>query len=391
MDFERRARELEAGIIALRRDFHAHPELSFRETRTAAAVRAELTRLGIPFVSLAENGVVGKLAGGRAGAGSPKLAIRADMDALPIQEEVEGPFKSKNAGVMHACGHDGHTAMLLGAAALLKEAQAELSGTVYFCFQAAEEVSGGAKPILDYLDSEGGVDRAIAAHLWPEKDSGGIGLSAGARMAGCDTFIITVHGRGGHASRPDLCVDPIKPLCQMVLALSAIPTGRASTLEPLVVHVGKLEAGTAGNIFPKSAVLHGGLRSFSEGNRQLAIKAIQDIAEHTARAYGAAAEVNIWQDTPVLVNEPGAVALARDVLNKHPVLLAEDYEPVLASENFACFLEKYPGFMAFIGTRNAEKGLTHTLHHPKFGIDEDVLIKGAAFFALYAEAFLKAE
>lgn len=389
MDFIAMSKQHEGHIIALRRDFHAHPELSNQEERTALKVREELDQLGIPYAQLDEHCVVGKLVGGQAGPGSPRLAIRADMDALPVTEESGLPFKSSRDGVMHACGHDGHTAMLLGAAALLKAAQDRLRGTVYLCFQSAEEVSGGAQTILDHLEKEGGVDRAIAAHLWPQEASGSICVTPGTRMASADGIEIEVDGRGGHGSRPDLSLDPIKPLCQIALAISAVPVGRVSPLSPTVVHVGKIEGGPLGNIFPQSARLKGGLRAFSEDSREQARQAIRMMAEHIAQAYGVKARVDIRPDAPMVYNDPEACALAARVLARHPVFARAEYEPVCASENFGCFLKRYPGFMAFIGTRNEQQGLVHTLHHPKFGIDEQVLSKGAAFFALYADAFFE--
>lgn len=388
MNYRQLAAQFEERIIALRRDFHQHPELSYQEVRTSGVVCAELEKLGIPYVRLAENCVVGKLVGDRGKPGSPRLAIRADMDALPITEETTFDFASKNPGVMHACGHDGHTAMLLGAAMMLTEAKPRLEGTVYLCFQSAEEVGGGAKPIIQYLEDEGGVDRVIAAHLWADLPSGTIAVDEGARMANGDGFTITLTGRGGHASRPDLSIDPIKPLCQIVLGISAIPTNRIETLEPCVVHVGRMEAGTAGNIFPQTATVWGGFRTFSDKNRKKVPELIAEIAHHTALAYGATAKVDIHPDAPVVYNDPAAIALARKLLAEDPLFAPHPFPPLLASENFGFFLERFGGFMVFIGINNPEKGLTYAHHHPKFGIDEDVLARGAAFFAAYADAFL---
>lgn len=388
MDFAALSKQYEEYIIALRRDFHAHPELSFEEERTARVVCGQLGHLGIPHVRLAHNCVVGKLVGGKAEQGGRRLAIRADMDALPIQEEAETPFKSEHEGVMHACGHDGHTAMLLGAAAMLKQAQPELGGTVYLCFQSAEEVGGGARGIVDYLLAEGGVDRAIAAHLMPGLDSGLISVEEGARMAATNNFMVEVTGRGGHASQPELCIDPIKPLCRIVLDISAIPANRVAALEPCVVHVGRVAGGTQGNIIPQKATAWGGFRTFSTQQRARLPELIREIAEHTALAHGAAARVEFYEGPPVVNNDAQSVALAREVLGRHPVLTPASLKPICASEDFGMFLEQFGGFMCFIGIRNEKKGLVYDLHHPRFGIDEDVLGPGAAFFALYADAFL---
>ena len=388
MDYLARARQLQDDIVDLRRDFHRHPELSFQETRTSQAVCDQLDRLQIPYVLLQENCVVGRIVGGQANEGARRIAIRPDMDALPVQEQTALPFQSGTAGVMHACGHDGHMAMLLGAAALLKEAEATLHGEVFLCFQSAEEIAGGAQTIIDYLHAEGGVDRCIAAHLWADLNSGLISVVEGARMASGDLFTVEVSGRGGHAARPDLSIDPIKPMAQIVLALSAIPTNRVETIEPCVVHIGRIEAGTAYNIFPEKATIWGGFRTFSERNRRRVPELIREVAENTARAYGATAQVEILQGVPMVYNEAAAVALAQELLKEHPILTPDAFEPICASENFGLYLEQFGGFMCYIGIRNEAKGLIHTQHHPKFDIDEDVLYRGAAFFAQYAEAFL---
>lgn len=388
MDYISQAKAHEDHIIALRRDFHRHPELSFEEKRTSQAVCDELERIGIPYVRLADNDVVGKLVGGKAGEGSLSIAIRADMDALPISEENQTDYVSTAPGRMHACGHDGHTAMLLGAARLLKEAQDRLQGTVYFCFQSAEEVGGGAQPILDYLAQEGGVQRVLAAHVWADVPSGDMALIQGPAMAACDGFTVTVEGLGGHASRPDQSIDPIKPLCQMALTLSSIPTNFIRTIEPCVVHIGKLEAGTRGNIFPQTASLWGGTRTFSHDSRLKVRELIKQIATHTAQAYGANATVEIRADSPFVDNDPQTVAEVRALLKETGLMRPVDFPPILASENFGAYTAVYPGMMVFIGIRNEAKGLTYGHHHPLFDIDEEVLHKGSAFFALYADRFL---
>ncbi|MHC1786080.1 MAG: M20 family metallopeptidase [Christensenellales bacterium] len=389
MDYIALSKHIEDHIIALRRDLHQHPELSFQEARTSDVVCRELEGLGIPVWRLAEYDVVGKLVGGRAEKGSPRLALRADMDALPIDEEGEADFRSQSPGVMHACGHDGHTAMLLGAARLLKEGAAELQGTVYFCFQSAEEVGGGAGPILDYLAAEGGVDRVLAAHVWADIPSGGMGLIQGPAMAACDSFTLTVAGRGGHASRPDLSIDPIKPLCQAALALSAIPAGFIRPTEPCVVHIGRIEAGTRPNIFPQSGTLWGGIRSFSSESREKVKALAEQIARHSAAGFGATAQISFRADAPLLMNDPATVRDIRGLLLETGLFQPVDLPPILGSENFGAFTSAYPGAMVFIGIRNEEKGLTYGHHHPRFRIDEAVLHKGAAFFALCAQLWLQ--
>lgn len=387
MDFVIAAEQLREHIIALRREFHQHPELSFEEERTSSRVCEELEALGIPYEKLEKHCVVGTITGGLAGAGSRVLAIRADMDALPVTEQADVPFKSRREGVMHACGHDGHTAMLLGAAALLKQAQPQLAGTVKLCFQSAEEVGGGGQIVVDYLKRRGGVNRAIAAHVWSEMPTGTIAVDAGARMAGTTRFTLTMHGQGGHGSRPDLCVDPIKPLCQAILNISAIPTNFVSTLEPCVVHVGHVEAGKVGNVFPQTATAHGGIRAFSEATMDRVRRLVPHMAEAAAEAYGATAEVTYLSTAPMVHNEEAAVRLAHRVVNETGLFRLQPFERICASEDFGHYLNAFGGFMCFIGIRNEEKGMTYTQHHPKFQVDEDVLHKGAAFFAAYAKKY----
>lgn len=387
MDYQLLIKQYEDAIIALRRDIHSHPELSNQEVRTSQLVCDELNRLGIPFKRLHNHCVVGILAGGK-GEGK-RIAIRADMDALPVQEETGLPFASKTPGVMHACGHDGHTAMLLGAARMLKDHQADLSGTVYFCFQAAEEVGGSAQTLIDYLHAQGGVDQVIAAHLWADIDSGKISVMPGARMANADNFKITVRGKGGHGSRPDQCIDPIKPLCQLVLSLSAIPSNRVAVTEPCVVHVGKIRAGTIGNVFPETAALEGGFRTFSTAHQARVKDLVQQITQHTAAAYGAEAQVVFTTGCAMVNNDPAAAAFAQELLKHHRLFEHDPFEPIMASEDFGEYLKAFPGFMCYIGIRNAQKGLSYPHHHPRFDVDEEVLAGGAAFFALYTREFLK--
>lgn len=386
MKFTKQSKEYEDYIVNLRRDFHINPELSFKEVRTSQVVCNELDKMGIPYVKLDNNCIVGKIKGASKG---KKIAIRADMDALPIVEENEKSYVSKNVGVMHACGHDGHTAMLLGAAKMLADVKEELKGEVFLCFQSAEEVGGGAREILGYLDEQGGVDEVISAHLWADIPSGSISIVEGPRMAAGSSFTIEVIGRGGHASRPDLSIDPIKPAANILLAVSSIPTNRYKTIEPLVVHVGKIEAGTMGNIFPQKATILGGIRSFSKEGENQARFFIKEIAENCAKMYGATAEVYFKDGVPVVYNNEESVGRAEKIVKKLGTFKMDSFEQICASENYGFFLEKYKGFMAFIGVKNEEKGIIYAQHHPKFDIDEDVLSKGSEFFSQYAYDFLK--
>lgn len=385
MDFNKRAKEIESYIIDLRRDFHVHPELSYKETRTSEIVCNELEKMGIPYERVEKNGVVGIIEGKEPG---KKIAIRADIDALPMQEENDVPYKSCIPGVMHSCGHDGHTSILLGAAKLLNEAKDEFSGKVFLCFQSAEEVGGGAHEIINYLESHGGVDEVIASHLWADIPSGKISVVKGGRMAGGDPFTVEVTGRGGHGSRPDQCIDPIKPIANILLALSSIPTNRYKTIEPMVVSVCKVQAGTAGNIFPQKATIEGTTRVFSKEGKKKVKEIMQEIVENGAKMYGAQGTLIIRDGVPAIINHEEPVKRAQKVIQKIDGLEHDEFEPICASDNYGYYLEKYKGFMCYIGIRNEEKGIVYAQHHPKFDLDEDVLKNGAAFFAQYACDFL---
>ncbi len=376
----------EEYVILKRREFHANPELSFQEKETKGVICRELKAIGIPYVELESNCVVGTIAGSLAG---KKIAIRADMDALPIQEKTDVAYASKHDGVMHACGHDGHVAMLLGAAKVLSNYKEHLAGEVKLCFQSAEEMGGGAKEILEYLESLGGVDEAIAIHLWSGIESGKISIVEGARMAAGDAFWIEVQGKGGHGSRPDNCIDPIKPAAQILLALSAIPANRHSTLDPVVIHIGELSAGTLGNIFPQSATMSGGIRTFSREARERIPKIMKQVVEHGANMYGAKAVFTHRKGVPAVYNHPEQVKKAWAVVDTIDGLDLDPFEPICASENFGLYGEKYKGFMAFLGIRNAEKACDYEHHHPKFNMDESTLIRGVEFFTRYVLDFLE--
>lgn len=385
MKFNKKAKEYEDYIISLRRKFHMYPELSFKEYKTSQLVCDELDKMGIPYVKLKNNCVVGLIEGSGNG---KRIAIRADMDGLPMVEENEKPYTSKNKGVMHGCGHDGHTAMLLGTGKLLVDVKDKLRGKVFLCFQSAEEVGGGAQEILEYLEEQGGVDEVIGAHLWADIPSGYISIVEGPRMAQATTFTIEVMGKGGHGSRPDLSIDPIKPAANIVLAISSIPSNRYKAIEPLVVHVGKLEAGTMNNIFPEKATIAGGIRSFSEDGDKKARYFIEEIAENCAKMYGATAKITFEYNAPVVYNHKESVERAVKVVEKLGTFKLDEFEQICASENFGIYLQKYKGFFAFIGIKNEEKGIIYSQHHPKFDIDEDVLSKGSEFFAQYTYDFL---
>lgn len=374
--------DLEPELIMLRRELHAHPELGVDLPWTAQRVVAELTQAGIEFEQVDDGGIVAVIGP----TGGKSIAIRADMDGLPVVEETGLEFAASN-GNMHACGHDGHITMGIGAARVLKQIENELAGRVYLCFQSGEEIAQGAASILAYLDAHGGVDEVVAIHLWADVPSGQIALQPGPRMAGNSGFSIRVHGVGGHGSRPDLCVDPIKPAAAIVLAISSIPANDVSMLHPAVVHVGSLTAGAAQNVFPSQARILGGYRYFEPGDDAKIEAAITRQAEHIAASYGATAEVEFFNPLPTMCNAEVAVSHARQVVEGIDGLVACEFEQIGASENFGQYTEKWPGVMGFLGVKRAGVEQYYQ-HHPKFDLDEDVLKLGTEFFVEYARRFL---
>ena len=376
---------IEAELIALRRELHSHPELGVELPWTRDRVATELTRAGIAFEQVADDGLIACIGPD----GGKSIAIRADMDGLPVTEQTGLAFAATN-GNMHACGHDGHVTMALGAARVLKQLESELDGRVYVCFQSGEEIAQGAAPILAYLDERGGVDEVVAIHLWAEVPSGQIALQPGPRMAGNSGFRIDVQGVGGHGSRPDLCVDPIKPAAAIVLAISGVPANDVSMLHPAVVHVGSLTAGAAQNVFPPSARILGGYRYFEDGDDTKIEAAIERLAVNIAAAYGATAEVTFFHPLPTMRNAEVAVQHARQVVKDIAGLEACEFEQIGASENFAQYTEKWPGVMGFLGVKRDGVEQAYQ-HHPRFDLDEDVLALGVEFFVEYARKFLAGE
>jgi amidohydrolase len=383
MDVLAATQEITPQLVAWRREFHQHPERGLEEVWTPARIKEVLAELDIPVVEVGEGSLVGQI-GQR---GEKNLAIRADMDGLPVVEETGLPFAATN-GHMHACGHDGHVTMLLGEAKLLKAAESQLHGAVYLCFQTAEEIGRGAQPIIDYLKEQGGVTEAIGYHLWADVASGTVSLKPGPVMAGADGFTITVHGVGGHGSRPDLAKDPIKPACQMVLELSALPSNVVSPLDSGVLHIGQITAGTAGNVFPDTAFIQGAIRHFDPQVRENLLAGIKRVVEHTAAAWDVEVDLDFLRGGLAVVNTEACVDEAVDVLDEMGDRLMGVQAPhILASENYSLFVHEFPGFLAHLGVeREGVEQFYH--HHAKFDIDEDVLPLGVEFFVRYAMRML---
>lgn len=383
--FNARAREIEDYVIDLRRDFHMHPETAYQEVRTSERVCEELDKLGIPYVRIEHNMVVATIEGA---AGGKTIGIRADMDALPMQEESSLPYVSQTPGAMHSCGHDGHTAMLLGVGRLLQEAREHLRGTVKLIFQSAEEVGGGVPEIIRHLDSCGGLDRLTAIHLWADIDAGLISVEPGGRMAGGILFDVTVHGKGGHGSRPDKAKDPIKPACEILLQLAAIPGSRFDILQPCVISPAMVQGGTTYNIIPDTASIKGTIRYFSYEAGDVLTKLAAEVVEHTARAYGVTAEIQYSGQVLPIVNAEDAAALGKRTVQKIDGLETFAFEPICACDCFGDLLQRYPGVYCYLGVRNPEKDCVYPQHHNRYNIDESVLKTGCAYLAQYTHDFL---
>ena len=367
----------ERDIIALRRDFHAHPELGFEEVRTAGIVAQRLRDLGLEVrEQVGRTGVVGLLRGARPG---PCVLVRADMDALPIREENAWEWKSENAGKMHACGHDAHTAIGLSVARILSEEREELCGTVKFMFQPAEEGMGGAGVMIrDGVLENPRPDFALGLHVWTPLQMGTIGISSGPVMACADEFRARIIGKGGHGAMPEDTVDALLIAAHVVTALQSIVSRNIKALDAGVVTVGKLEAGSAFNVIAGEAYLEGTMRAFNPQVRKTLENRCREIIETIPQAFGARAEWKFLPGFPVTVNDESVtqrlIPILQNVAGAQNVAL---FEPTLGAEDFSLILQQIPGCYFFVGARNAEIGATYPHHHPKFNIDESALHLGA--------------
>ena len=387
IDFLPQAEELFPYTQTLRRDFHTHPELGFREIRTGGIVARELEALGIEVTKgVGKTGVVGLLEGTKPG---PTLLVRFDMDALPITEDTGAEYASQNHGTMHACGHDGHTAIGLTVAKMLHSRREELAGTIKFCFQPSEEGNngeeiGGAEMMMrdGVLDSPK-VDRTLSLHLWNEKPLGWLGVAGGPVMAGADIFTIKVTGKGGHGAIPQQTVDPVVASAQIVSALQTVVARNVAPLDTAVVSVTTLHAGTAFNVIPQTAELTGTIRTFDSGVRQRVVERFEQVARGVGEALGCQVEVNVKRMTPALVNDSAIAskvqAIARSVLPESE--LDTSGYITMGAEDMAFMQEQVAGCYFFVGSANAERHLDYGHHHPKFDFDEQALIRASALMA----------
>lgn len=377
---ERHAVEWEQKLVAIRRHLHQYPELSNEEFETTASIRSWLEGAGIriadyslPTGLIAEVGEVN---------GGPIIALRADIDALPIQEETDLPYTSRIPGKMHACGHDFHTASIIGAAYLLKQKEPELPGTVRFIFQPAEEKATGAESVMKSGALEN-VKAIFGMHNKPDLTVGTIGIKAGPLMAAADGFAIEVEGLGSHAAVPEAGLDVIVAAAHIVTALQSIVSRNVSSLESAVISVTKFHSGTAWNVISDRAVLEGTIRTFHEEVRSRVLKRFRELAEGVAAAFGTKATVSWIKGPPSVINDGKLAELAVQTA-EHLGLDVIKPEPSPAGEDFAVYQKSIPGLFVFVGTSGS-----HEWHHPAFDLDERALPDTARFFASLAELTLQ--
>jgi amidohydrolase len=355
-------------IIAWRRDFHRHPEIAYEEHRTSSVLKQLMEDLDIPVRVMAKTGLRGLLEGQP---GEKTVALRADIDALPLKEEGEKEYISENPKATHACGHDGHMAILMGVIQVLSRRRDDLKGNVVFLFQPSEErIPGGAKQMIDEGAIDG-VDAVFGLHLWQQLPTGIVGLVKGAMMAQPDKFTIRVIGKGGHGSMPHQTVDPILVASQVVVNVQSIVSRNVDPLKPIVVSFGTINGGTIYNIIPGEVALTGTVRSFEPGVQGLAEKRLKEITETTCQAFGAKAEFQYEYGYPPVVNDETMVDFVEEVtgevLGKERVRFID---PVMGGEDFAYFLQEVPGAFLFFGMGD---GMEFPHHHPAFDIDERAL------------------
>ena len=389
-DYLSEAQELFEFTRFLRRDFHRHPELGFQEVRTAGVVARTLTELGLEVTTgIGKTGVVALLEGSQPG---PVVMLRFDMDALPIKEETGAEYASANPGVMHACGHDAHTAIGITVARMLNTHRQELRGTIKFVFQPAEEGLGGADSMIaDGVLGDPQPTCALGLHVWNEKPLGWIGATPGPEMAAAEIFHVRIIGKGGHGAIPNLTVDPVVASAQVITALQNIVSRNVSPLQTAVVSVTTIHGGEAFNVIPSAVDLTGTIRTFEPEVREKVMSRFKEIVTSVSAGLGCQAEIELNPLTAAVINDPD---VTRSVLASAARILPQDQCEAgfrtMGSEDMASFLNRVPGCFILIGSANKAKKLDAPHHHPRFDIDEDVLPKAAALMAGAAVDLLKA-
>ncbi|WP_392562143.1 M20 family metallopeptidase [Orbus sturtevantii] len=373
-------------MIAFRRDLHRHPELPFEEVRTTNRIAQELDKLGITYRRTEPTGIIADIQGGKAG---KTILLRADIDALPIQEINQTiDYKSTIDGKMHACGHDSHTAMLLTAAKVLNDIKHQLPGNVRLVFQPAEEIAQGAKAMIKQ-GVLAGVDNVFGMHIWSQTPINKISCIVGPCFASADLLTVRFKGKGGHGSMPHDTVDAVMVASAFVMNVQAIVSREVDPLESAVVTIGRMEVGTRFNVIAENAILEGTVRCFNLAEREKIIAAIKRYADHVAAMYRATAEVDYVYGTLPVINEQRSALLAQSIITQ---AFGESYlyneRPTTGGEDFSYYTENIPGAFALLGSGNPTKDTQWAHHHGCFNIDEEAMTKGAELYAQYAWAYL---
>lgn len=373
-------------LVTIRRKLHSEPELSWEEYNTSAFVSQYLDQLGIENRKTNPTGVIGEIKGGKPG---KTIALRADMDALSVEElNIDLPYASKTKGKMHACGHDAHTAMLLIAAKALNDIKAELPGNVRLIFQPAEEVATDAKEMVKQGAVEG-VDNVFGIHIWSQMPTKKVSCSPGPSFASADIFTVRFKGRGGHGAIPQDCIDAAIVASSFVMNVQSVVSRTIDPQKPAVLTIGKMTVGTRFNVIAENAVIEGTVRCFDSEIRDHIENQLRVYAEQVAAVYGASAEVDYVRGTQAVINGEESAHLVQDVAVSafgEEVLYHE--KPTMGGEDFSFYLDEVPGCFALVGSGNAEKDTQWAHHHGKFNLDEDAMVTGAELYAQYAWSFL---
>lgn len=390
MNYKELAEKTESYIIEQRRWCHKHPELSWEEFNTTNHIEDELKKMGYEVQRFEDKpGCCAVLKGGKATENSKTVALRADIDALPVEEKTGLSFASENKGVMHACGHDNHISMLLGAAKMLMETKEQLSGNVKLIFQSAEETCHGSEYYINAGILEG-VDAIMGQHIWGTLDEPYMNFQSGPRMASVDNFVIKVEGMSAHGTQPHIGIDALVAASAIVLNMQTFISRTNDPMNPIVVNIGELHAGQRYNIIPNHAEMFGTVRTFDNDFRMRIEEGIKKIAENSAAAFGATATVEYEYFASPVINDD---ELLNEVANDAAIELygeesLKPMKPVMGSEDFAYYCDKIPAIFGFLGSRNEEKGLTATNHNDHYTVNEIVLKRGAAMYAQFAFDYL---
>lgn len=388
MDIKKLIKENEDYIIEMRRYFHKYPELSFKEHETTKKIGIELEKMGISYkISQAEpkTGVIGLIEGGKK---AKTVALRADIDALNVCEKNDVEYKSKNEGKMHACGHDSHIAMLLGASKILNEVKDQISGKIYLIFQPAEEVGLGAKYMINEGDWFEETDSIYGSHIWTGLEAGKISVEAGDRMAAADSFKLTIKGKSGHGSLPNETVDAVVVGSAVVQNLQSLVSRNYSPLDSVTVTIGSFHSGNRFNIISGEAVMEGTNRYFSREIGKTIKEDMERVIKGVCDAYGADYELDYTYILGPTINDEKSSEIAKNALEKIAPNANEKMQKTTGGEDFAFYLEKKPGCFGFVGCNNPDKGADYPHHNERFNIDESVLANGAGLYAQYAIDFL---